>query len=51
MGGVAIVRACPKIGGINTGVGIALKEGIRLLFNKALFSGALSSIYSGGVYK
>ena len=39
MGSIAVVGACPKIGGINTRVGIAVKEGI----------GALSGIYSGGV--
>jgi len=39
MGGIAIVGACPKTGGINTGVGIAVREGIR----------ALSGVYSGGV--
>jgi len=41
MGSIVIVRACPKIGGINIRVGIAVKEGI----------GALSSVYSRGVYK
>ena len=41
MGGVAAVGACPKIGGINAGVGITVKKGIR----------ALSSIYSRGVCK
>jgi hypothetical protein len=41
MGSVATVRACPKTGSINTGVGITIKEGIR----------ASSSIYSGGVCK
>jgi len=35
MGSIAVVRAYPKIGGINTRVGIR----------------ALSSVYSGGVYK
>jgi len=40
-GGIAVVGACPKTGGINTGVGIAVKKGI----------GASSSVYSGGVYK
>ena len=38
---IAVVRACPKTSGINTRVGIALKEGIK----------ALSSIYSGKVCK
>ena len=51
MGGVAVVKACPKTGGINAGVGIALKEGIRLLSNRALFGKALFSIFSGRVYK
>jgi hypothetical protein len=41
MGSVAVVKACPKTGGINARVGIAVKEGIR----------ALSGIYSRGVYK
>ena len=41
MGSIAIIKACPKIGSINTRVGIAVREGI----------GALSSIYSKGVYK
>jgi len=39
IGGIAVVRAYPETGGINTRVGIAVREGI----------GALSSIYSGGV--
>ena len=39
MGNIAAVGACPKTGGINAGVGIAVGEGI----------GALSSVYSGGV--
>ena len=39
MGSIAIVKACPKIGSINTRVGIAVRAGI----------GALSSVYSGGV--
>ena len=46
MGGIAVAGACPKTGGINARVGIALKEGIG-----ASSSGALSSVYSGGVYK
>ena len=41
MGSVAIVRACPKIGSINTKVGITIRESIR----------ALSSVYSREVYK
>jgi len=41
MGGIAVAGACPKTGGINTGVGIAIGEGI----------GALSGVYSGGVCK
>ena len=32
MGSIAIVGACPKIGGINTKVGIAVREGIGALF-------------------
>ena len=31
MGGIAIVRACPKIGSINTRVGIVVREGIGAL--------------------
>ena len=41
MGSIAIVRAYPKIGGINTGVGIAIREGIR----------ALSGVYSREICK
>jgi len=41
---IAAVGACPKIGGIDTGVGIALGEGIGVLSG-----GASSSVYSGGV--
>ena len=41
MGSIAIVGAYPKIGGINTKVGIAVREGIK----------ALSGVYSRGVYK
>ena len=41
MGSIAVVGAYPKIGSINTGVGITVREGIR----------ALSSVYSGGVCK
>ena len=48
-GSIAVVKACPKIGGINTGVGIVFKEGIRPLFSRALFSKASSGVYSGKV--
>jgi len=41
MGGIAVVGACPKTGGINAKVGIAVREGIR----------ALSGVYSRGVCK
>jgi hypothetical protein len=41
MGSVVVVKAYSKTGGINAGVGIAIKKGIR----------ASSSVYSGGVYK
>jgi len=43
---IAVVRAYPKIGGINARIGITLKGGIRALSGRAL-----SSIYSGEVYK
>ena len=39
MGGVAAVRTYPETGGIDAGVGITIREGIR----------ASSSVYSGGV--
>ena len=51
MGSIAVVKAYSKIGSIDIRVGIALKEGIRPLSSSALFSKALSSIYSGGVCK
>ena len=38
---IAVVRAYPNISGINTGVGIAVRKGIKDLL----------SIYSGGIYK
>ena len=41
MGGVAAVGTCPEIGGINTRVGITVKEGIE----------ALPSVYSRRVCK
>jgi hypothetical protein len=41
MGGIAIVGACPEIGGIDARVGIAVRKGIR----------ALSGVYSRGVCK
>ena len=41
MGSVAIVKAYFKIGSINARAGITIKKGI----------GALSSIYSRGIYK
>jgi len=40
-GGIAVVGACPETGGIDAGVGIAVREGI----------GASSGVYSGGVYE
>jgi len=42
-GYITIVRACPKIDGIDIRVGITLKEGIRALSNRALSNKALSS--------
>ena len=50
-GGIAAVKSYPEINSINARVGITLKKGIRPLSSRALSSGALSSIYSGGVCK
>ena len=41
MGSIAVVKPCPKRGGINTRVGIVIGEGIR----------ASSSVYNGEVCK
>ena len=49
MGGIAAVGACFKTGGINTGVGIALREGIKPSSGRALSGRASSGVYSGGV--